>query len=730
MSETRIVDSQANSWAKEVTLDKLYREARDQTALLEKISGTRAADLRSARRTAENIEDLGDRASTTADALDDAANAAERARKAEEARAQRALDRSREDDRKRREEQYERERREYQYRQSLNDLRSNLNAVSTATPASLWNNLGDRLAVMGGNMSSAGGASRILGASLTGLSRVVAVASLGFSYYKDGFQTLTSMTEAGVLFNGSVEQMRQSIGRTGLSLQDFSRVVGQYSQVIGGVGEQSYARNLRQVQDLTRGFGRYGQTLEQQAESVTAFFDMMRSGGQIFMMTEQQRSRAAADYIAQTTALTRLTGRQRRQIEQEQQQVSMQAEVDLAIREMMARGDVAGAESMQQMVRTLTATLGPEMGLGVAAMQMGIVPRNQDLRRLMYTTGMGETVQSMVGQMRTMTPEQMTQQSEAIYRRISEDPQLLGMLRVGVTAGGSMEGAGRLMARMFQERGDRLVQAGRTGEMENMLEVMAGRRGILDQAATGFAQVTGDVQRAMGDLRATIAGLTEQFRIFSLAFPALAGATGAGTGLTNLLFGMTQSLPGAALLAGGAYAGYRGLSALSRGTAGMFSRGPMAPGVFPTPPGALPLPGGAGVSRTGLLRGGVYGAAGMGAGYLASSLGAPTWASGALSGAGTGAAIGAMFGPAAPLATLAGAAIGGIIGGVSSYFGGGEAAPAPAGAAPDLGNNMARLNAVMTDGLGPGGAIATRIDLLIAAVNNSSAAIVRAVREQ
>lgn len=728
MSETRIVDSQANSWAKEVTLDKLYREARDQTALLEKISGTRAADLRSARRTAENIEDLGDRASTTADALDDAANAAERARKAEEARAQRALDRSREDDRKRREEQYERERREYQYRQSLNDLRSNLNAVSTATPASLWNNLGDRLAVMGGNMSSAGGASRILGASLTGLSRVVAVASLGFSYYKDGFQTLTSMTEAGVLFNGSVEQMRQSIGRTGLSLQDFSRVVGQYSQVIGGVGEQSYARNLRQVQDLTRGFGRYGQTLEQQAESVTAFFDMMRSGGQIFMMTEQQRSRAAADYIAQTTALTRLTGRQRRQIEQEQQQVMMQAEVDLAIREMRARGDTQEANRMEEMVRIFTANLGPEIGLGVAAMQMGITPRNQDVRRLIYTTGIAEEIQRLMAS--AASPEQITQAVQSTYRRLGESPEILGMMRVGVTAGGSMEGAGRLLVRMFQERGDRLVQAGRTGEMENMLEVMAGRRGILDQAATGFAQVTGDVQRAMGDLRATIAGLTEQFRIFSLAFPALAGATGAGTGLTNLLFGMTQSLPGAALLAGGAYAGYRGLSALSRGTAGMFSRGPMAPGVFPTPPGALPLPGGAGVSRTGLLRGGVYGAAGMGAGYLASSLGAPTWASGALSGAGTGAAIGAMFGPAAPLATLAGAAIGGIIGGVSSYFGGGEAAPAPAGAAPDLGNNMARLNAVMTDGLGPGGAIATRIDLLIAAVNNSSAAIVRAVREQ
>jgi hypothetical protein len=724
MSETRIDANQAGSWAQEITLKRLYDEARDQTGLLEKLAGTRAADLRVARDAAEGLTDVADAAEDITDALDDATRAARRAAREAQSRSREEAERARESDRLQRELQYERERREYSYRQSLNDLRTNLNAVSTATPASLWTSLGDRMAVLGGAMSETGGKSRLLGGSLTALSRVVAVATVAFAYYRDGFQTLTNMTEAGVLFNGSVEQMRQSVGRTGLSLQDFSRMVNQFGQVIGGVGEQSYARNIRQVQDLTRQFGRYGQSFEQQAESVTVFFDMLRSGGQIFMMTEQQRSRAAADYIAQTTALTRLTGRQRRQIEQEQSQVMMQAEVDLAIREMRARGDTQGAETMQQMVRTLTATLGPEMGLGVAAMQMGIVPRNQDLRRLMYTTGMGESVQGMVGQMRTMTPAQMTQQSEAIFRRMSEDPQLLGMLRVGATAGGSMEGAARLMSRMFQERGDRLIQAERTGEMPAMLEVMAGTRGILNEAATGFAQVTGDVQRAMGDLRATVASLTEQFNVFGLAFPALANITGGAMGITNMIYGMSQSLSGAALLAGGGLGAVLGARALGRGASGLV-RGLGAP---PAVPG---MASSAGAARPGMgpMRGGLAGVAGMGAGYLAGSMGAPTWASGALTGAGTGAMIGSII---PGIGTGIGAALGAALGGAYGYFGQEGTATAVAGGTqmPDMTASMNRLNTTMSQGLGPDGSVVRALMDLKSAIENSERAVVTAIRQQ
>jgi hypothetical protein len=711
MSETRIDANQAGSWAQEITLKRLYDEARDQTGLLEKLAGTRAADLRVARDAAEGLTDVADAADGVSDALDDATRAARRAAREAQSRSREEAERARESDRLQRELQYERERREYSYRQSLNDLRTNLNAVSTATPASLWTSLGDRMAVLGGAMSETGGKSRLLGGSLTALSRVVAVATVAFAYYRDGFQTLTNMTEAGVLFNGSVEQMRQSVGRTGLSLQDFSRMVNQFGQVIGGVGEQSYARNIRQVQDLTRQFGRYGQSFEQQAESVTVFFDMLRSGGQIFMMTEQQRSRAAADYIAQTTALTRLTGRQRRQIEQEQSQVMMQAEVDLAIREMRARGDTQGASRMEEMVRMFTANLGPEIGLGVAAMQMGITPRNQDVRRLIYTTGIAEEMKGLMA--RAASPEQITQAAQATYRRLGESPEILGMMRVGATAGGSMEGPARLLVRMFQERGDRLIQAERTGEMPAMLEVMAGTRGILNEAATGFAQVTGDVQRAMGDLRATVASLTEQFNVFGLAFPALANVTGGAMGITNMIYGMSQSLSGAALLAGGGLGAFLGARALGRGMRGG------RPPTLGTPPAVPPLP--PGRQLLGMSGGGRRAGRGTarGAGY--NTLG------NVLSGAGMGAGLGMMLGPW-------GAALGGVLGGLAGgmgLLGGQESPPATAPiTAPDITASMTTLNQSIVRGLGPEGDIVKKLDELIQVTKNEGSATRNTIRQQ
>lgn len=732
MSETRIDTNQANSWAQEVTLEKLYREALGQTGLLKKIAGVSGDAARAARETSDSIEDLGDRASTAADALDDAAAAAERARKAEEARAQRALEQSREDDRKRREEQYERERREWQYRQSLQDLRNNLNAVSTATPASLWNNLGDRLAVMGGNMTATGGASQMLGKTLTGLSKAATIASFALGAFSAGMDPFRQMLAAGIAFGGSVEQMQVQVGRTGLSLQDFSRIALEYSQQISGIGDRSFAGLVRTVQDTTREFGRYGQSIPAQAESIGAFVEILASGGRLYMMTEEQRAAATTSYLREQSALTRLTGISRKRLEDEQKAFAAQANVDLAIRAMRARGDIAGADQLLAIGQHFGGVVGPEMATAISQMAMGVAPQDERIRQILSTLPGGfESMQRMAMGYRSMTPEQMRQEALRLQAEMGRGQSIELMSLMAQLPGSRMAGAAGLTSQILR-RGD-VAQTRTAEQIEEVDQISRGTRGVLDRATTAYEQAAGDMARITGDLRSTVFTITQQLGIFSAALPALASATGGVTGLSAAL----SSFVGQGVMQSLSVAGIAGLAyGASRYGAGRAVRA--AAGALPTPPGVPPLPPGVPpTSLGGTARapwyslaprvGGGYMSGGLAGGALGLGLGAYQAATAQdfgsrMMGIGqaglSGAMAGAMFGP---LGILIGGAAGLGIGALSNYFGGGASA---AGAAPELAASTNQLT-IISRHLDAGGPIHTELKDL----NNKVGILVSTVKQ-
>lgn len=695
-------------WARESTLLRLETLADQQVELLEKISGTQRTQRRQEDRSVAQRAAADTRAAEATRDLTDAIEDLEQEANKEW------------------KEKYKARLEQEKYTKGLQNLRQNMSRLERVSPGSMFEGLTDKVAVFGGRLSASEGKFRSLGVAVTALSRAMTVASFGLGAFAAGVDPFRQMLDAGIAFGGSVEQMQVQVGRTGLGLQDFTRVALQYSQQISGIGDQSFATLVRSVQDTTRQFGRYGQSVTAQAESIGAFMEVLSAGGSLYMMTEEQRAAATNTYLREQTALTRLTGISRKRLEDEQKALAAQTNVQLAIREMEARGDVQGANQMRMMLQQIGAVMGPELASALTGLQMGIAPQDPAVRRLLAVSGSMDTMQQMAAQMRTMTPEEARAQAMAMRGQMAT-PDALRLLRIGAEVPSSaLAGAAQLGARIL---GRTDVAAARTpAQLREVDEISQGIRGVLDAATTGYEQAAGDMARITGDLRSTVFTITQQLRIFSTALPALAGVTGTLTGLTSGLAGfvgegVAQALAVAGLggLAYGAsrYGAARGMRAAAGTAAGVLTP------LVPTGGAATPGVGtGAGARAAGSL-----GGLGRGLGAAGGLLGVGTGAYQAataqdfgsrMMGIGTsalsGAAMGAMFGPI-------GAAIGGAaglgVGLLSNLFGGGGAA---AGAAPtavaaggmsDFATGFSTLNSTLITYLGTDGPLVSTMRQMI-----------------
>lgn len=719
MSDTRIIESQAVKWAQESTLERLLRETEDQSGLLEKIAGMRAADARAAREAARNTRDLGTNAQDAADALEDTARVAQRAaRESEEAARRNRAAQERE--------QYERQQREYQYRQSLNELRNSLSAVSTATPAGLWNSLGDKLAVMGGRVSEAGGASRLLGGSLTALSRVVAGVSFAFGAYSGMAEPFKQMVDSGLLFGGSAERFAQAAYRSGTSLEVFTRLAGQYSETVAAMGEQTYARNLRTMQDLARPMGFFGMGAEAFNESITQYRDQLREIGLLQYMEQEDLNTVTMDYLKNLTAVSVLQGRSRKALEQEQRVAANRARVQLRIETVRRTEGETAAANLLNRFNDLVVQIG-ETSATAAFMQQEYGVVTQEGARLLAPTGLMEYLPNLRGS----DAEYQAQLQRFGQRREAIDPGILMAYGLSEGIGGRLGTAATQLVQLGNR--SRLLTSPTQDAERRRQEAEAARRGesVVDSTMQNYLNAQLDTTRAIGDLKASAIEAARALGVFSTLMSAAATAAGGASATTNALFGMVSSgIGGAAAGAGLGIAGFLGLRHLAnRMTGAGLASLPML-GTLGTAPGVPGIQGAAaGRSLLGMTGGRALGGAGLGIagaglGALATGAGYGTLG-GALSGAGMGAGLGMIAGPW-------GAALGGVLGGLAGalgLLGGGEATTsATAATTPDLTNlqnTLGRLDYSMGQValyLQPGGNIERKLDEI-------GADIVRAVRE-
>jgi hypothetical protein len=207
------------------------------------------------------------------------------------------------------------------YNRRLNSSMDALKGQSTL--ASMMTNTASRIQVLGSSLSAFGQmlpgrlgmAARGAGA-LTVIAGGVAAAgaAIGGRFIEAG-ETFRSMIETGVIFDGTVSGMIQSVRRTGMSLDSASQLIQSHSEAILVTGEQRF---FNTVDAMANTFSKMGLDATRGAEALANLTEIQRLNGSLFVMSEQQRIQANTTLLQQMDAQRRLTGISLRRQQEEQ----------------------------------------------------------------------------------------------------------------------------------------------------------------------------------------------------------------------------------------------------------------------------------------------------------------------------------------------------------------------------------------------------------------------------
>jgi hypothetical protein len=660
-------------WAKDSTLNRLVGLSDEQVGLLEKIAGTSRRSQLDTRNTQTQVNNL-------ADATEDAAKATKQYGE--------ALDKNEEKLRDIQNKASERARKQYlresvdrdNVSRSVGDLRNSMNNLSrtASSPSSAFEALTDKMAVFGGRLSEKTGALKGAGTAVTMFSRALTAASFAFGVLSGISDPYRKMVDSGLLFEGSAVRFARSAYDSGLNLEQFSRIAGQYSQTVSAVGDQAYSQSIKRFRDSSQQFGYYGMNMEELADAQTRYMNEMRISGTLFNMSAQEQDQATENYLKNLTAVSVLTGRQRRSLEEEQAKATRRAQIALTIERIRrTEGDVA-ADAIKAQYGELVNLRGQTVADVAFAGQFNLGGPTREEARELGPSGLLESAMSAVN---FRDPESVRRFSERNAQAVSRIPtDLLGNLAIGARFGGGASEA----ARALGEGEDNLFTRARTTLAGPQAEPRAAqadaaRRGqIIDRLTERTLTAQVRTAEAMNSLKSAALGAAEQLGVLRAVAEAAAAAASVASGGAGFLSGATNTLGGSAavlgVLGGGAAIGLivksmlTGAAVRSIGT--MIAPAlPAMSSVFGKAAGAVA--GGAGSVLSGagsLLRGlGIAGGvAGTGIGMYQAAAGDTR--SDRVTGIGgaalSGAATGAMLGSIVPgIGTGVGAGIGALVGG-------------------------------------------------------------------
>ena len=287
--------------------------------------------------------------------------------------------------------------------------------------ASRMQNLGITLSALGGGSGRLSGLARVAGTAVTGLAAVAtASAAIGGRFIEAG-DTFRSMIETGVIFDGSVTGMIQSVRRTGMSLENAAQLIQNHSETILITGEQRF---FNSVTALSRTFSNMGMDATQGAEALANLTEIQRLNGSLFVMSEQDRIQANTTLLHQMDAQRRLTG------------VSLKRQQD-----------EQAALNRRERVRLLKAGMSAERAPVVAAQEAGML--NMGMSQEVIEAAMLEAFEGISSQKGGF--------ARSLYG--SEYDRIIQQLRSGETIG-SVEQRAAVEARIRGEVGPRGGQRG------------------------------------------------------------------------------------------------------------------------------------------------------------------------------------------------------------------------------------------------------------------------------
>ena len=657
-------------WAKDSTLNRLVDKSEEQVGLLEKIAGVSRRSQIDTRNTQTQVNNLTNATGNAAAAANNYSKALEdNARKLEKLQEERATEARK---------QYLRESADRDnVSRSVGDLRNSMNNLSriASSPSSAFDALTDKVAVFGGRLSEKSGALQSASKYVTGFSKVLAAASFTFGALSGISDPYRRMVESGLLFEGSAVRFARSAYDSGLNLEQFSRIAGQYSETVANLGEGAYAQSIKRVRDVAQQFGYFGMSMEEFADAQTRYQDRLRETGILQLATQEQIDAATIPYLQNLTALSVLHGKSRKTLEQEQQQAARQAQVRAIIAKVAREQGAPAAERLQLQFDTAVTNMGQLAATSAFAQQFYGGGPTQAEARLLGPTGLQQALPRFGGSDAEFEAGQ--QRFRSATANLS--PDLMMQYGLSSRAGGTLAGSADAL---FDTLGRAMpgIVGPRAGEQRD--RVAAVREGrVMDRLTerTLTAQIRS--AEAINSLKSAALGAAEQLGVLRAVAEAAAAAASVASGTAGFLSGATNTLGGSAavlgLLGGGAAIGLIVKSMLTG--AAVRSIGTMIAPALPAVTsvfgkGAGAVAGGAGSMLSGagsLLRGlgiagGVAGA-GMGVYQAAAGDTRENRVTGIGGAALSGAATGGMLGAAGGLpGILIGAGLGALVGGGSA----------------------------------------------------------------
>lgn len=126
--------------------------------------------------------------------------------------------------------------------------------------------------------------------------------------------TFREMSDIGQTFGGNMFQMTIDAGKAGLSLESMTTIVKKHSALAAGTGLKIILDHQKGVRQLSKGYGNFGMSLSELTEFTTEHMEIMKIRGQFDTMSNIQRQQATKDYLMQLTAMSRATGRSRKEL--------------------------------------------------------------------------------------------------------------------------------------------------------------------------------------------------------------------------------------------------------------------------------------------------------------------------------------------------------------------------------------------------------------------------------
>jgi hypothetical protein len=694
-------------WAKERTLQQLVAQGASQTRLLGKMSGLKDTELKNLVKTDAKLGRLGSAAEDTADALDES-NA-------------------------------KRRRTDRELQESVRDLRYSLGSYSRQIGSFISDSTNPLRSLPGAIESTTSGLAMMTKGSRVATASLLLVGSVlkqVVERFIEGAESYRGMMQSGVMFDGSISTMIQSVRSAGVSISDASQVITEYSQAMMAVGERTFFRSIENSAQL---FARLGMNQTQGMQAFAELDEMRRLSGLAYMQSEEDRVATNTQLVQLMQSQATLTGVSVRR-QREEARRAAQSERVRFLQAGMSREQLAA--QTQSITRMTSMGFSQELIEGVLLEAMtGAANQTTAAAR----QAIGPQFEAILQSVRGGRPEDIggVSQREDIARYTTQFAQ---------AAGSGLALANAPMARLLVSQNVLARETARAAteaapgqeavlrDRQERAARIARGESVLDETTQGYFNTVNQAAVAMGRVESMIMRLAD-----NVLAPLMTGLSSLTTSVNNLVgslggfnnqgvfssIGNVLSNPLALLGIAGAGAGLyamRGAAGAATGAVGNMFRAPATPGLGAL--GAGPGTGAAGATGAGLLGrlgmlGGVAGGGlGLGMGAMQAA-GGETFGSRML-GVGTtalsGAAMGAMFGPI-------GAAIGGAaglgVGLLSNLFGGGGAAapgtpgalPAGVGGTPDFAASINQLNNTMTYHLGPDGAIATTLRQLIE-VNN------------